>query len=135
MSLVDDNTQRSDALAVLRGLIDLLANPKAASELINKLSAAQAKTDEANAAIKQLAVEQEKARAAMAAEQDMHRRTLQDERLALNNEINTKRNELAKLETAAKTASAKAEEAERQADALRSRWQQKINMIDASVRA
>ena len=135
MSLVDDNTQRSDALAVLRGLIDLLANPKAASELINKLSAAQAKTDEANAAIKQLAVEQEKARAAMAAEQDMHRRTLQDERLALNNEINTKRNELAKLEAAARTASAKAEEAERQADALRSRWQQKINMIDASVRA
>jgi hypothetical protein len=135
MSLVDDNTQRSDALAVLRGLIDLLANPKAASELINKLSAAQAKTDEANAAIKQLAVEQEKARAAMAAEQDMHRRTLQDERLALNNEINTKRNEFAKLEAAAKAASAKAEEAERQADALRSRWQQKINMIDASVRA
>ena len=134
MSIVDD-TQRSDALAVLRGLIDLIAQPQAARKLIDELAAAQAKTDEARAAIRELAVEQEKARAAMAAEREQHRRTLQDERLALNNEINTKRNEFAKLEAAAKAASAKAEEAERQADALRSRWQQKINMIDASVRA
>ena len=134
MTLVDD-TQRSDALAVLRGLIDLLANPKAASELINKLSAAQAKTDEAHAAIKQLAVEQEKARAAMAAEQDAHARQLTDQTMRFNNEINARRNELAKLEAAVKDASAKAEEDARQAVELRARWQKKVDAIDAGLRA
>jgi hypothetical protein len=133
MSLVDD--QRSDALKVLAGLIDLLANPKAASELIDRLNAAQAKTDEARAAIKQLAVEQEKARAAMAAEQDAHRRQLTDERLRLNNEINQGRGELARLEAAAKAASAKAEEDSHQAGELRARWQKKVDAIDAGLRA
>jgi chromosome segregation ATPase len=134
MSLVDDNTQRSDALAVLRGLIDLLANPKAASELIDKLSAAQAKTDEARAAIKQLAVERERVSAAQAAELDAHRRTLQDERLALNNEINQQRNEIQKAEATLKAASAKAEEDARQAVELRARWQRKVDAIDAGLR-
>jgi hypothetical protein len=134
MSIVDD-TQRSDALAVLRGLIDLLTNPKAASELINKLSAAQEKTNEARAAIKQLAVEQEKARAAMAAEREEHHRQLTDERQVLNAEINQRRNELAKAEAAMKAAKETAETDARQAVELRARWQKKVDAIDAGLRA
>jgi hypothetical protein len=135
MSLVDDYDQRRDALKVLAGLVDLLANPKAASELIDKLSAAQAKTDEARAAIKQLAVEQEKSRAAMAAELDAHRRALSDERLRLNNEINARRNEVAKAEAAVKAAKTAAEEDVRQADALRADWQRKCDAVGAALRA
>jgi hypothetical protein len=134
MSIVDD-TQRSDALAVLRGLIDLLANPKAASELIDKLSAAQEKTNEAQRAIKQLAVEQEKARAVMAAEQQEHRRVLSDERQVLNAEINQRRNEVAKAEAAMKAAKTEAENDARQAIELRARWQKKVDAIDAGLRA
>ena len=49
MSLVDDYTSRPDALAVLRGLIDLLANPKATRELLDKLAEAHAKANEERA--------------------------------------------------------------------------------------
>jgi hypothetical protein len=135
MSLVDDYDQRRDALKVLAGLIDLLANPKAAKEQIDKLSAAQATTEEANAAIKQLAVEQEKSRAAMAAEREEHRRVLQAERQALNSEINSRKNEVAKAEAAVKAAKTEAENDARQAAETRAKWQQKINLIDASMRA
>jgi hypothetical protein len=135
MTLVDDYDQRSDALKVLAGLIDLLANPKAASELINKLSAAQEKTNEARAAIKQLAVEQEKACAAMAAEQDAHRRALSQRQLELNNEINARRAEVAKAEAAVAAAKTAAENDAHQAIELRARWQKKVDAIDAGLRA
>ena len=52
--LVDEYNQRVDGLAVLRGLIDLLANPEATRELLDKLAEAHAKADEERAAVKQL---------------------------------------------------------------------------------
>ena len=134
MSLVDD-TPRSDALAVLRGLLDVLANPKATRELIDKLEQAHTKADEERAAVQQLKAEQEQIRAAMADEAEAHRRGLSDERLALNNEINQKRNELAKAEAAVKAAKETAETDARQAVELRARWQKKVDAIDAGLRA
>jgi hypothetical protein len=135
MSLVDDYTARADALAVLRGLLDLLANPEATRELIDKLAEAHAKADEARAAIKQLRTEQEQIRAAMAADEEAHRRVLSDERLALNNEINQRRNEVAKAEAAVKAAQTAAENDAHQAVELRARWQKKVDAIDAGLRA
>jgi hypothetical protein len=134
MTLVDD-TSRSDALAVLRGLIDLLAQPQAARKLIDELAAAQEKTNEAQRAIKQLAVETEKSRAAMAAELDAHRRRLSDERQVLNAEINQRRNEVAKAEAAMTAAKERAETDARQADALRADWQRKCDAVGAALRA
>jgi len=135
MSFIDDYNQRADGLAVLRGLIDLLANPKATRELLDKLAEAHAKADEEREAIKQLKAEQEQIRAAMAAEQEAHRRQLADARLALNNEINARRNEVAKAEAAMKAARAEQDEATRQAVENRARWQKKIDAIDAGLRA
>jgi hypothetical protein len=135
MSLVDDGTARPDALAVLRGLIDLLANPKATREAIDKLTAATTKADEERAAVKELKAEQEQIRAAMAAEQEKHRRVLSDERLRLNNEINARRNEVAKAEAAVKAAQTAAENDAHQAVELRARWQKKVDAIDAGLRA
>jgi hypothetical protein len=134
MTLVDD-TSRPDALAVLRGLLDVLANPKATRELIDKLEQAHTKADEERAAVQQLKAEQEQIRAAMADEAEAHRRGLSDERLALNNEINQKRNELAKAEAAVKAAKETAETDARQAVELRARWQKKVDAIDAGLRA
>jgi len=134
MSLVDD-TARPDALAVLRGLIDLLADPKATRELLDKLAQAHAKADEERAAVKQLKAEQEQIRAAMAAEQEAHRRSLSDERLRLNNEINARKNELAKAEAAVTAAKTEAENDARAAVELRARWQKKIDAVDAGLRA
>jgi hypothetical protein len=68
MSLVDDYTSRPDALAVLRGLIDLLANPEATRELLDRLEQAHTKADEERAAVRQLKAEQEQIRAQMADE-------------------------------------------------------------------
>ena len=135
MSLVDDYTARADALAFLRGLIDLLANPKATRELIDKLEQAHAKADEERRAVKQLKAEQEQIRAAMADEAEAHRRALSDERLALNNEINRRTNEVAKAEAAVAQAKAEQDEAARQAVELRARWQKKIDVVDAGLRA
>ena len=135
MSLVDDYTARADALAVLRGLLDLLANPEATRALLDKLEQAQAKADEERAAVKQLKAEQEQIRAAMAAEQEAHRRALSDERLRLNDEINARRNELAKAEAAVTAAKETAETDARQAVELRARWQRKVDAIDAGLRA
>jgi hypothetical protein len=135
MSLVDDYTARADGLAVLRGLIDLLANPKATRELIDKLEQAHAKADEERRAVKQLKAEQEQIRAAMADEAEAHRRALSDERLALNNEINRRTNEVAKAEAAVAQAKAEQDEAARQAVELRARWQKKIDVVDAGLRA
>jgi hypothetical protein len=134
MSLVDD-TSRSDALAVLRGLIDLLANPEATRELLDRLEQAHAKADEERAAVQQLKAEQEQIRAQMAAEQEAHRRALSDERLRLNDEINQKRNELAKAEAAVAAAKTAAENDAHQAVELRARWQKKVDAIDAGLRA
>jgi hypothetical protein len=134
MSLVDD-TSRPDALAVLRGLIDLLANPAATRELLDKLEQAHAKADEEREAIKQLRAEQEQIRAAMADEAEAHRRALSDERLRLNNEINQRRNEVAKVEAALAAAKTEVENDARQADQLRARWQKKVDAIDAGLRA
>jgi hypothetical protein len=135
MSLVDDYNQRADALAVLRGLIDLLANPKATRELLDKLGQAHAKADEERAAVKQLKAEQEQLRTAMAAEQEAHRRVLSHERLVLNNEINQRRDEVVKAEYAVKEAKRVAEDDTRQAVELRARWQKKVDAIDAGLRA
>jgi hypothetical protein len=135
MSLVDDFNQRADALAVLRGLLDVLANPKATRELIDRLEQAHTKADEEREAVQQLKAEQEQIRAAMADEAEAHRRGLSDERLALNNEINQKRNELAKAEAAVKAAKETAETDARQAVELRARWQKKVDAIDAGLRA
>jgi hypothetical protein len=135
MSLVDDFNQRADALAVLKGLIDLLAHPKATGELIDKLTAATTKADEEREAIKQLKAEQEQIRAQMADEAEVHRRQLATAQQKLNDEINQKRNELAKAEAAVKVVSAKAEEDARQAVELRARWQKKVDAIDAGLRA
>jgi len=134
MSLVDD-TSRPDALAVLRGLIDLLANPEATRELLDRLEQAQAKADEERAAVKQLKAEQEQIRAQMADEAEAHRRALSDERLALNNEINRRTNEVAKAEAAVAQAKAEQDGAARQAVELRARWQKKIDAVDAGLRA
>ena len=139
MTLVDDYTSRPDALAVLRGLLDLLAHPPAARKLIDELTEAQAKHDEARAAAKAasdaLKAEQEQARATMAADEEAHRRVLSDERLALNNEINQRRNEVAKAEAAVKAAQTAAENDAHQAVELRARWQKKVDAIDAGLRA
>jgi len=135
MSLVDDFNQRADALAVLRALIDLLANPKATRELLDKLGQAHAKADEERAAVKQLRAEQEQIRATMAAEAEAHRRVLSDERLKLNNEINARKNELAKAEAAVVAAKEAAETDARQAVQQRARWQKKIDAVDAGLRA
>jgi hypothetical protein len=134
MSLVDD-TSRPDALAVLRGLIDLLANPEATRELLDRLEQAQAKADEERAAVKQLKAEQEQIRAQMADEAEAHRRALSDERLQLNNEINARKNEVAKAEAALAAAKTEVENDARQADQLRARWQKKVDAIDAGLRA
>ena len=138
MTLVDD-TSRPDALAVIRGLLDLLAHPTAARKLIDELTEAQAKHDEARAAAKAAAdvlkAEQEQIRAQMAAEQEAHRRALSDERLRLNNEINARKNEVAKAEAAVKAAKTEAENDAHQADQLRARWQKKVDAIDAGLRA
>jgi hypothetical protein len=134
MSLEDFN-QRADALAVLRGLIDLLANPKATRELLDRLEQAQAKANEERAAVKTLKAEQQELRAQMAAEAEAHRRTLSDERLALNNEINARKNEVAKAEAAVAQAKAEQDEATRQATEKRNLWQRKIDAVDAGLRA
>jgi hypothetical protein len=134
MTLVDD-TSRPDALAVLRGLIDLLANPEATRELLDRLEQAHAKADEERAAVKQLRAEQEQIRAQMADEAEAHRRALSDERLALNDEINQKRNALARDQAAVAAAKTTAENDARQADQLRARWQKKVDAIDAGLRA
>jgi hypothetical protein len=135
MSLVDDFNQRADGLAVLRGLIDLLANPKATRELLDKLSEAHAKANEERAAVKQLKVEQEQIRAQMAAEQEAHRRQLADAQQKLNDEINQKRNALARDEAAVTAAKETAETDARQAVELRARWQKKVDAIDSGLRA
>ena len=134
MSLVDD-TSRPDALAVLRGLIDLLANPEATRELLDRLEQAHAKANEERAAVKQLKAEQEQIRAQMADEAEAHRRALSDERLQLNNEINARKNEVAKAEAALAAAKTEVENDARQADQLRARWQKKVDAIDAGLRA
>ena len=135
MSLMDDLNQRRDGLAVLRGLIELLSDPRATRVLIDELIAAQARADEAHATVKQLRGEQEQIRAAMADEAEAHRRALSDERLALNDEINRRYNEVAKAEAAVAQAKVEQDEAARQAVELRARWQKKIDAVDAGLRA
>ena len=135
MSLMDDFNQRVDGLAVLRGLIDLFANPEATRELLDKLEQAHAKADEERAAVKQLRAEQEQIRAQMADEAEAHHRALSDERLQLNDEINQRKNELAKAEAAVTAAKETAETDARQAVELRARWQRKVDAIDAGLRA
>ena len=135
MSLVDDYNQRADALAVLRGVIELLSDPRATRVRIDELIAAQARADEAHATIRQLKAEQEQVRAQMADEAEAHRRALSDERLALNNEINARKNELAKAEAAVNAAKETAETDARAAVELRARWQKKIDAVDAGLRA
>jgi hypothetical protein len=135
MSLVDEYNQRVDGLAVLRGLLDLLANPEATRELLDKLEQAHVRADEERAAVKQLRAEQEQIRAQMADEAEAHRRQLTDARLALNNEINARKNELAKAEAAVTAAKETAETDARQAVELRARWQKKVDAIDAGLRA
>jgi hypothetical protein len=135
---VDDNTQGPDVSAFLRNAVRVFAHPQAWRRLetaIDELAEVQAKHDAARVALDALHAEQQKVRAAMAAEAEAHRRVLSDERLALNNEINQRRNELAKLETAAKAVSAKAEEDAHQAAVLRARAQKTISAIDAGLRA
>ena len=133
MSLVDD-TSRSDALAVLRGLLDVLANPKATRELIDRLEQAHTKADEERAAVKALKDEQEQLRTQMADEAEAHRRALSDERLKLNDEINRQRNEIAKDKAATAQAKAEQDEATRQATEKRNLWQRKVDAVDAGMR-
>jgi hypothetical protein len=133
MSLVDEYNQRADGLAVLRGLIDLLANPKASRELIDKLTEAHAKANQERAVVKKLKAEQEQIRAQMAAEAEAHRRALSDERLALNNEINARKNEVAKAEAAVAQAKAEQDEATRQAVALRQKFQNRVDAVDSAL--
>ena len=128
-----DDTSRADGLAVLRGLLDLLANPKATRELIDKLTEAHAKADQERAAVKQLRAEQEQIRAQMADEAEAHRRQLTDERLALNNEINARKNEVAKAEAAVAHAKAEQDEATRQAVALRQKFQNRVDAVDSAL--
>jgi hypothetical protein len=135
MTLVDDYNQRADGLAILRHLLDLLANPKATRELLERLEQAHAKANEERAAVKRLKAEQEQIRAAMADEAEAHRRALSDERLRLNDEINRRKNELAKAEAAVVAAKETAETDARQAVELRARWQKKVDAIDAGLRA
>jgi hypothetical protein len=135
MSLVDDYTARPDALKVLAGLVDLLRDPKATREAIDKLTEAHTKADQERAALKTLKAEQEQIRAQMADEAEAHRRALSDERQRLNNEINQRRNEVAKAEVAVKAAQTAAENDAHQAVELRARWQKKVDAIDAGLRA
>jgi hypothetical protein len=135
MSLVDDYTARADALAVLRGLIDLLSDPKATRKQLDTLEQAHIRANEERAAVIKLKAEQEQIRAQMADEAEAHRRALSDERLRLNNEINARKNELAKAEAAVNAAKETAETDARQAVELRARWQKKVDAIDAGLRA
>ena len=134
----DDHTQGPDVSAWLRDGIAAFAHPQAWRKLkvaIDELAAVQARYDEAKAASDVLLAEQKKLRAEMASAQEQHHRQLTDERVRLNAEVNQQRNEIQKAEATLKAASAKAEEDARQADALRSRWQRKVDAIDAGLRA
>jgi hypothetical protein len=71
----------------------------------------------------------------MADEAEAHRRQLSDERLRFNDEINQRRNEVARAEAAVKAAKTEAETDARQAVELRARWQKKVDAIDAGLRA
>jgi chromosome segregation ATPase len=135
MSLVDDFNQWRDGLAFLRGFLELLKNPEATGALLDQLEQATAKADEERAAVKELKREQEQIRAQMADEAEAHRRQLSDERLALNNEINRRYNEVSRAEAAVAQAKTEQEEAARQAGELRARWQKKIDAVDAGLRA
>jgi hypothetical protein len=55
--------------------------------------------------------------------------------LRLNDEINQRKNELAKAEAAVTAAKETAETDARQAVELRARWQKKVDAIDAGLRA
>jgi hypothetical protein len=136
--MTDDHTQGPDVSAWLRDGIAAFAHPQAWRRLkdaIDGLAAMQAKHTEAKAASDALHAEQEQIRAQMADEAEAHRRQLADARLALNNEINARRNEVAKAEAAMKAARAEQDEATRQAVENRARWQKKIDAIDAGLRA
>jgi hypothetical protein len=134
MSLMDDYNQRRDGLAVLRGLIDLLADPEVTRELLDKLEQAHVRADEERAAVKALKDEQEQLRTQMADEAEAHRRQLSDERLKLNDEINRQRNEIAKDKAATAQAKAEQDEATRQATEKRNLWQRKVDAVDAGMR-
>ena len=131
MSLMDDLNQQRDGLAVLRGLINLLTDPRATQQLLTRLEQAHEKAEQERAATQQLKGEQKQIRVQMADEAEAHRRALSDERLKLNNEINARKNEVAKLEAAVAQAKAEQDEAARQAVELRARWQKKIDAVDA----
>jgi hypothetical protein len=135
MSLMDDLNQQRDGLAVLRGLINLLTDPRATQQLLTRLEQAHEKAEQERAATQQLKGEQKQIRVQMADEAEAHRRALSDERLKLNNEINARKNEVAKLEAAVAQAKAEQDEAARQAVELRARWQRKIDAVDAGLRA
>ena len=135
MSLMDDLNQQRDGLAVLRGLINLLTDPRATQQLLTRLEQAHEKAEQERAATQQLKGEQKQIRVQMADEAEAHRRALSDERLKLNNEINARKNEVAKLEAAVAQAKAEQDEAARQAVELRARWQKKIDVVDAGLRA
>jgi flagellar motility protein MotE (MotC chaperone) len=138
MSLLDDHLQ-PDPLGLLRGLVDLLSDPKATKARIAELEGATTKHNEAAAAAQKAKRELRNAQEAAAAEMERkeveHRKTLSDERLALNAEINRRKNEVAKAEEAVRAAKAAAENDARQAVELRTRWQKKIDAIDAGLRA
>ena len=134
----DDHTQGPDVSAVLRDAIAAFAHPQAWRRLkdaIDGLAAMRAEHDALRAASDALLAEQKKLRAEMASEQEAHRRVLQDERQRLNSEINARRNEVMKAEAAIAEAKKVAENDARQAAETRAKWQQKINLIDASMRA
>jgi gas vesicle protein len=136
-SLLDDS--RPDALAVLKGLLDLLTHPKASRELIDELTEATGKHHEAavaaHQAVKGLKDEREAHDAALAQALSDHRHQVAEERQQLNNEINRRRAEVAQAEAAVKAAKAQAENDAREATALRGRWQRKIDAVDAGLRA
>ena len=132
MSLVDDN-QRADALAVLRGLIGLLADPEATRGLLDRLEQAHAQANEARAAVKQLRAEQAQLRSEMAAEAEQHHKTLSDETLRHNDEFNRQRNEIAKAEAAVKAVQETAETDARAAAALRQKFQNRVDAVDSAL--
>jgi predicted nucleic acid-binding Zn-ribbon protein len=134
-----DHESHPDALAVLRDLLALLTHPKAARELIDELSAATARHGEAAVAAAQamraLAAEREEHGAKLAQALSDHRYQVAEERQQLNSEINRRRAEVTAQEKAVAATKATAETDARQAVELRARWQKKIDMVDAGLRA
>jgi uncharacterized protein Yka (UPF0111/DUF47 family) len=136
-SLLDDS--RPDALAVLKGLLDLLTHPKASRALLDEMAEATAKHGEAAAAahkaVAEMKAEREAQAGALAQVLSDHRHEIDEQRQELNREINRRRGEVAAMEKAATAAKQAAETDADQAAGLKQKWQRKYDVLEQASRA